>query len=146
MVTTVLAPDHPNPTQYPTPPITSNRVQPLLVRRRLLLRALPNRREGAREVRRRGGAVRHALEVLGARVEVVLGSLNDSSSSSDSSSPPPPAAGASPSFLPPLGGVLGENDPAPSSIPTSPSSAPTTHPTSSTDADARRDLRQQAQR
>ena len=41
MVTTVLAPDHPNPTQYPTPPITSNRVQPLLVRRRLLLRALP---------------------------------------------------------------------------------------------------------
>ena len=37
-------------------------------------------------------------------------SLNDSSSSSDSS-PPPAAAGASPSFLPPLGGVLGENDP-----------------------------------
>ena len=68
-------------------------------------------------------------------------SLNDSSSSSDSSSPPPPAAGASPSFLPPLGGVLGENDPGTDFDPDEPFERPDDPPGSSTDADARRDLR-----
>ena len=114
MVITVLAPDHPNPTQYPTPPITSksNRVQS------------PS-----------GGG--------GGPLLADFRSLNDSSSSSDSSSPPPPAAGASPSFLPPLGGVLGENDPGTDFDPDEPFVRPDDPPGL---ADARRDLRHQAQR